>query len=112
MSTPMVVGAAAIVFQQDLTLTAIQVKNLILNDATMNIINGATITGGGKNLLYTLIDISSTSSTLSPTLSPPIPVPVPVPINSPSRSSNTTVQSPTIISLLLTMLIYIFVYVM
>lgn len=58
MSTPLVAGVAALVLQQDLYLSVAEVKRLILAWATPNVVIGASVAGGGKNLLYSLINVS------------------------------------------------------
>lgn len=57
MAAPLVAGVAALVLQQDKTLTVAAVKKIILAWATPNIIDYASVTGGGQNLLYSLIDL-------------------------------------------------------
>jgi hypothetical protein len=59
MSSPFVTGALALIWQQNKLYTNIQVQNKIKEWVTPNIINGASSNGGGKNLLYTLVDPNS-----------------------------------------------------
>ena len=75
MASPLVCGVLALVWQMDKSLTNIQVQNIVKAWATPNIVEGASTDGGGKNLLYSLIN---------PLVSPPVvsPVPTPVPANS------------------------------
>lgn len=57
MAAPLVSGTAALVLQQNLSMSVLEVKNSILSWATPNIVQYTTSSGGGKNLLYSLIDI-------------------------------------------------------
>lgn len=66
MATPYVTGVTALVLQQDLTLSVAQVKDLVLAWVTPNIIGFASIAGGGKNLLYSLIDTTQVIPTPGP----------------------------------------------
>lgn len=72
MATPFVSGIVAIILNQNLQLTVAEVKSLLLQWATPAIITGASNDGGGKNLLYSMIIISSTPPAPTPTLPPPI----------------------------------------
>ncbi len=58
MSAPLVAGVAALVLQQNMLISVAEVKRTILAWATPNIVDYASVTGGGKNLLYSLIDLS------------------------------------------------------
>lgn len=83
MAAPLVAGVAALVLQQNPALSVRQTKDLILSWATPNIVDYASITGGGKNLLYSLIDVSvATSPPLSP---PPTPILITLPSNDAKR---------------------------
>lgn len=81
MAAPLVAGTAALVLQQNPGLSVSEAKDLILTWATPNIVDYASITGGGKNLLYSLIDIS-----VAVTPSPP-PPPSPILITLPSNNA-------------------------
>jgi subtilisin family serine protease len=87
MSSPHVAGTAAIILQTNLQLTNAQVNLLIIQGATPNIVNGASSIGGGKNLLFSLID-ASPIVTPAPTVKPPptplSPPPPPPPLIPPS----------------------------
>lgn len=80
MSAPLVSGVAAIILQQNMALTVGQVKAQILAWATPGVVQFTSLSGGGRNLLYSLIDVDNTSilTTPAPTNSPPGPPP-PVP---------------------------------
>lgn len=67
MASPLVAGVAALLLEQDLTLTVPQIKTLILAWATPSIVDFTSSAGGGKNLLYSLI---VASDPLPPTLPP------------------------------------------
>jgi subtilisin family serine protease len=71
MATPFVSGVAALVLSQNMNQTVAQVKGQINAWATPNIIAGASVAGGGKNLLYSLIVVASPSP--SPPTSPGTP---------------------------------------
>lgn len=66
MSAPLVAGVAAIILQQNLNLTVAQIKSLILAWATPGVVQFASQSGGGRNLLYSLIDVDNTSVFLTP----------------------------------------------
>jgi subtilisin family serine protease len=70
MSAPLVAGVAGIILQQDLTLTVAQVKTKINQWSTMNIVDYTSQDGGGKNLLFSLIDVNA--------MPPPSPSPPPL----------------------------------
>jgi subtilisin family serine protease len=82
MATPFVVGVVALVLQQRPTMTVAETCALITTSATPNVIVAATSDGGGKNLLYSLVDPNVIESTPSP----PSPTPLPT-------TSNPTVSS-------------------
>lgn len=74
MASPFVAGVGALVLQQNLGLTVQQVNQKILSWNTFNIINYASRSGGGKNLLYSLIDVTQPSPpTQPPIFNNPIP---------------------------------------
>ena len=77
MSCPYVSGVAGLVLQQDLTLSILQVKTFITQWATQDIVDFTSNNGGGKNLLYSLIDITQTPppTTMAPPTLPPVPSP-------------------------------------
>jgi subtilisin family serine protease len=58
MSAPAVSGVAALVLQQNADLSVDTANAMIVAWATPNIIAGTTQAGGGRNLLYSLIDAS------------------------------------------------------
>lgn len=66
MAAPLVAGVAALVLQQDASKSVADVKSIILAWATPNIVDYASVTGGGKNLLYSLIDLSVSIPTSPP----------------------------------------------
>jgi len=66
MASPFVAGVGALVLQQNLGLTVQQVNQKILSWNTFNIINYASRSGGGKNLLYSLIDVTQPSPPTQP----------------------------------------------
>lgn len=74
MASPLACGVCALVWQMDKSLTNIQVQNLVVDWTTPNVVEGASLDGGGKNLLYSLIN---------PLVPPPqsSPVPSPIPAN-------------------------------
>lgn len=86
MAAPLVTGVAAIVLQQNLDLTVAEVKNLILAWATPSIVDYTSSTGGGKNLLYSLIVADSPLPTTPPTNTPP---PTFIPINDSAAGKET-----------------------
>jgi subtilisin family serine protease len=59
MATPQVTGAAALVLQEDPSLSVSEVYSLLLNYATPDIVHQAA--GGNDALLYTLVDASNTN---------------------------------------------------
>jgi hypothetical protein len=59
------------VLAQNMNQTVAQVRGLINSWATPNIVAGASVAGGGKNLLYSLIVVASPSP--SPPTSPGTP---------------------------------------
>lgn len=69
MATPFVTGVAALVLQQNPTLDITQVNTIITSQATPNVVNGATLQGGGRSLLYSLVD-TTTPATPAPLLIP------------------------------------------
>ena len=77
MSAPLVTGVAAIILQQNRNLTVAQVKALILAWVTPGVVQFASQSGGGRNLLYSLIDVGNTSvfPTPAPTSAPGPPPP-------------------------------------
>lgn len=95
MATPLVAGAAALVLQQDMTKSVADVKSVILAWATPNIVDYASITGGGKNLLYSLIDLS--------VVPPPLPAPSPsvIVIGLPSTDPSSAASSSSHVTLFL-----------
>lgn len=71
MSSPLVAGVAALILQQDLTLTVSQVKQKIIDWETPNIIQYSSSLGGGKNLLYSPVISDQNAPTPAPTHKPP-----------------------------------------
>lgn len=88
MSSPFVAGTLALLWQQNKLYTNIQVQNKIKEWVTPNIISGTTSNGGGKNLLYTLVDPNS---------------PAPPPIIPPSIQNNSS-------SLCINLLLYLITF--
>ena len=66
MSSPHVCGVMALTWQSDKPLTNIQVQNIVKDWATPDIISGASITGGGKDLLFSLINPLIPAPSVSP----------------------------------------------
>lgn len=58
MATPHASGVAAIILQQDLSLTPLQVRQAMISWATPNIVTQTSSLGGGKHLLFSLITLS------------------------------------------------------
>lgn len=56
MSSPIVCGVIALSWQLDKSLSNIQVQNIVLDWATPSVISGASVSGGGSNLVYSLIN--------------------------------------------------------
>ena len=79
MSSPLVCGVGAIILQEELSLSISSVKSKILTWATPNIIDYTSSTGGGKNLLFSLVVPSETPPTEAPTTTPPTSHNVPPP---------------------------------
>jgi hypothetical protein len=76
MATPFVSGVVALIINQNLTLSTAEVKALLLAWATPSIISGASSSGGGKNLVYSLIDVAMAVPTIvtpPPTFIPSVP---------------------------------------
>lgn len=81
MATPFVSGVVALMLQQNTTLSVAQIKTILTNWATPSIIKGASIEGGGKNLLYSLITVNQQPPLIiKPTPTPP-PTLVTIPLN-------------------------------
>ena len=88
MATPHVAGVAALVLQLNPALDITQVNTIITSQATPNVINGATLLGGGRNLLYSLVDATTPASPTPlqvPTGAPPSFLIPPQSSGSPSR---------------------------
>jgi subtilisin family serine protease len=87
MATPFVSGVAALALEQNVRLLPSEVKLVILNWATPNTISGTTAQGGGKNLLYSLININQLPDIITPQTPPPPPsqIIMPPPPPPPSR---------------------------
>jgi subtilisin family serine protease len=108
MSSPFVGGVAALVFDQNPALSPSEVKTVIKAWATPNIISGATVAGGGKNLLFSLV--ANTAITEAPTAPNTPPVPVPVPVEAPGDGLDFSGAPPlTVLSLLTCALIPIMI---
>ncbi len=75
MATPYVSGVAALVLNQNVSLSPLAVKQLLLAWVTPAAITGASSTGGGKNLLYSLIVNGDAPDFSAPTPSNPPPPP-------------------------------------
>lgn len=116
MATPFVAGVAALVLDQNPLLNVADVYSLITAWATPDVITGATVQGGGQNLLYSLIqwnappDIPNTQPTPSPSPSPPVfspPPPSPQPPNQaiPGASTKLTVSLLSVLLLLVATLL-------
>ncbi len=89
MATPFVVGVVALVLQQRPTITVAETCALITTSATPNVIIAASSDGGGKNLLYSLVD-PNTIGTPTPSPSPPVIPITSSPISSDSNSPLST----------------------
>lgn len=72
MASPHVCGTLAIVWQADKSLTNVQVQNTVLDWVTPDIIDGASVNGGGKDLLYSLVNPLVPAPSISP---PPTAIP-------------------------------------
>ena len=92
MATPHVSGVAAFVLHQDMSLTPQQVKNILVSWATPNVISGTSGLGGGKNLLYSLINLEE---------DPPLS------LNIPQQNTDLSSSSSTSIILSINMIVFI-----
>ena len=101
MAAPLVAGVCALVLQQNMNLSPAEVKEIVLQWATPGIIDYASISGGGKNLLYSLIDLSVTPPPPSSS-QPPLSV---ILIDLPGTSSATNVQKSILLSFTLIVLL-------
>lgn len=81
MATPLVLGVAALVLNQNLTLSPSEVRSVVLQQATPNVISGTSTSG---DLLYSLIDLSTIRLPITPAPTFVVPPPVPVPIQWPT----------------------------
>lgn len=81
MATPFVSGVVALVLQQNRTLSPAAIKALVLAWITPAAISQASNTGGGANLLYSLIDVTVQPDFTAPTPTQP-PPPGFIPIDS------------------------------
>ena len=81
MASPFTAGVVALAWQQNKGLTNIQVQNTVKSWVTQNVIDGFPLAsgGGGKNLLFSLIN-------------PNVPAPAPHPLPPPSFSNGETIQ--------------------
>lgn len=68
MATPFVTGVVGLTRQQDKSLSCLEANNIVLQWVTPDIILGSSVSGGGKNLLFSLVD---TSSLPPPSIVPP-----------------------------------------
>lgn len=92
MAAPLVAGVAALVLQQDMSQSVASVKQTIIAWSTPNIVDYASIMGGGKNLLYSVIDVS---------VAPPPPSPIVVVIGMPpTDTSNASTMSLSLLSII------------
>lgn len=66
MSSPHVAGVIGLTWQADKSLTNVQVQNTVKEWATPDIVSGASVTGGGKDLLYSLINPLVPAPEISP----------------------------------------------
>ena len=71
MATPHASGVAALILHQDLQLSAAQVKQRMLSWATPNAISGTSSLGGGKNLIYSLINLEEDPPASTPSQNTP-----------------------------------------
>jgi subtilisin family serine protease len=102
MASPIACGVAALTWQQDTTQLGTTVVETVLAWVTPNVITQTTGAGGGKNLVYSLIDIHTNPP------SPPSPSP---PISPPSSSGGEKrYQSNLNIYLVVTTLIICIIY--
>lgn len=71
MATPFVTGVVALVMQQNPNADITQINDIITSQATPGVVNGATLVGGGRQLLYSLVDANPPAPDQSvPTRSP------------------------------------------
>lgn len=106
MSTPFVSGVAALVLDQDNTLSVAQVRSLLNQWATPAVVAGASAQGGGKNLLYSVIQVGAAPNlppSPSPTPAPPPPSRIPIHGLPPFSSSAASAKAATLPGLLLTL---------
>jgi subtilisin family serine protease len=68
MASPFVAGVAALVLQMNPSLDITQVNTLITSQSTPNVINGATLLGGGRRLLYSLVDAEAAVAPTAPSV--------------------------------------------
>jgi hypothetical protein len=94
MSSPHSAGVIALTWQMDKSLTNVQVQNLVTSWATPNVIDGASLNGGGKNLLFSLIN-------------PFVPAPPPVMTPVEPSPSNSSISKFILSNLLLILFTYI-----
>ena len=88
MATPFVSGVVALVLNQNLTLTPQQVKSVIVAWQTPAVITGTSSSGGGKNLVYSLIVVNQTAPQVVAPTPPPTSLPLPSSDASPLFSSS------------------------
>jgi subtilisin family serine protease len=79
MASPFTCGVMALAWQQNKNLLNTDVQNLVKSWTTPNVIDGSSQEGGGKNLLYSLIN---------PFVSPPVTPQPPPPTIIPIKGSN------------------------
>lgn len=102
MSSPLAAGVAAIILDQDASLSVAQVKNTLVSWSTPNIVQYASAQGGGRKLLYSLIDVTNTPPTPPPTPSPPFVPQIPgLPSGAATTSSVTPLFTACLLGLLL-----------
>ena len=100
MAAPLVAGVCALVLQQNSNLSPAEVKEIVLRWATPGVVDYASVTGGGRNLLYSLIDLSVTP----PPPQPPSSV-ILIDVPSDGTSSANTLQTSLLFTLILALLL-------
>lgn len=79
MASPFTAGLAGLIWDQNRNLTVPEVLQLVLTWVTPNIITSTSFTGGGKNLIYSLV--------VHDEAPPSVP---PIPVSPPALTSNST----------------------
>ena len=103
MATPFVSGVVALILQQNLTLSPGALKALVLAWVTPGAISKTSNTGGGENLLYSLVDVSAQPDFTAPTPTRPPPGSQPFPEDSAAGRPYTLNLLMILMSVILTM---------